>query len=559
MQLNAVPQEDYLNRDRELGELRRLTDLSEHAIPSNVLLGGARGIGKTELLKQFYRYLFHDQRETIPFYYCFQRALLKSTHFASDFFTQFVRQFLAGIMKDPTMTHHMSTPVQRLIPLIGSLSMNWLLDLIEDFQAQMAEGDFSGRILTAVSAPLIATAHHGKRVIVMLDDFHLAARIYDIHPGDVPEVISLFQGSMKAPYCPHIMAGSPEDALEGIYTDEAFRGKAERLFLKGLPADSAFMLLRLLSSRLDVSVGDECRELTGYLGGNPLYIRNLARSFHRLQRKNVTPESMMECLTHEVSVGETAFFWSAVLRSAIEEPGMRRIALELLYRSLSGPMEIHDVTRTARVLGTGDDEIRATVSALQQAGLSRRGIRIEPPEDSVLRDFITCTYLQEIKGQSPDQTRQRIMTDRFALPGDDSVRFEMTIPMASAAELVAARAMEQLGQNLNLKPDIVKQIQLALIEACINAMEHSGSYEKKVFLKFAVRSDRLEIVIESPGKAFDVDDVNTQPTDEKLRTGHTRGWGLQLMRKIMDEVSTERMDDRTRIILVKHIQPEEVN
>lgn len=46
--------------------------------------------------------------------------------------------------------------------------------------------------------------------------------------------------------------------------------------------------------------------------------------------------------------------------------------------------------------------------------------------------------------------------------------------------------------------------------------------------------------------------------EEKLHSGHKRGWGLKLIRTIMDDVRIERIDDRTRVILVKNIKPNEV-
>ena len=49
----------------------------------------------------------------------------------------------------------------------------------------------------------------------------------------------------------------------------------------------------------------------------------------------------------------------------------------------------------------------------------------------------------------------------------------MTIPMVREAELVAAQCLEQIGKNLHLDEDVIGQLQLAVIEACINAMEHS--------------------------------------------------------------------------------------
>ena len=44
---------------------------------------------------------------------------------------------------------------------------------------------------------------------------------------------------------------------------------------------------------------------------------------------------------------------------------------------------------------------------------------------------------------------------------------------------------------------------MALIEACINAGEHSQSFEKKIRLYFSVQPEAIEIVVEDRGQAFD--------------------------------------------------------
>jgi anti-sigma regulatory factor (Ser/Thr protein kinase) len=176
-------------------------------------------------------------------------------------------------------------------------------------------------------------------------------------------------------------------------------------------------------------------------------------------------------------------------------------------------------------------------------------------DDPVFEDFVRGLYMKEIEGKSAGEIRERI-GERFASQRASS-RFEMVIPMTDQAELVAARAVEQLGKNINLEPDLLNYIQLALVETCINAMEHSGSYEKKIYLAFLSTPELLEITIESPGRYFSLDSLRESPVEEKLASGRKRGWGFTLIRKIMDDVRVERVNDRTRVTLVKKIRNKE--
>src|SRR5262249_40993683 len=120
------------------------------------------------------------------------------------------------------------------------------------------------------------------------------------------------------------------------------------------------------------------------------------------------------------------------------------------------------------------------------------------------------------------------------------VRFDMAVPMVNEAELVAARAAEQIAGNMAFDPKSIDQIRLALIEACINAFEHSGSEDRTVYLNFIQQEDRLLIVVRDFGKGFDPLDVPEPIIEQKLSAmGKRRGWGLMLIRKLMDEVVFE--------------------
>ena len=86
MPFNAIPAEDFLNRENELHYLKGLSELKKNALGGDVFLEGARGMGKTELLKQLYRLLYWEG-DVVPFYYSFKTANLKGAYFAKDYFS----------------------------------------------------------------------------------------------------------------------------------------------------------------------------------------------------------------------------------------------------------------------------------------------------------------------------------------------------------------------------------------------------------------------------------------------------------------------------------------
>ncbi|MGE5299776.1 MAG: ATP-binding protein [Acidobacteriota bacterium] len=548
MPLTGVPAKDYLNRDNELSYLRRLADMRQDGLAVNVLLLGTRGVGKTELLKQVFREVFWEGREVVPFYYSFKTAALKGSTFARDYFTRFFKQYAAYVKKEPLLVDDAGMSLNRLMPVLSSAGLDWMLDIADAFQEHAVSGDLYGQILAAISAPAAAAKRGGRRILVMLDDFAATEDLHEVRRGDAPGLASLFEESMKNSLCPHIITGSPAARLEGIFSDPSLRKDTERMQLLPLPEDTSFSFFDSLLSKMHIAC--EMREALGLIRtvrGNPLYLKNMAKAAWKTKKKELREKDLAECYCLDVLDGETAFYWSSVLSEQIRTKGLLRTMLKLLIRRLM-KAGTDDEARLSQVLGIRDAELGQALEILDGNGL---GSHVDP----VFEDFVRALYMREIEGRSAGEIRERI-GERFGVQRDSS-RFEMVIPMTDQAELVAARAVEQIGKNLNLEPDLLNYIQLALVETCINAMEHSGSYEKKIYLTFLSTPGGLEITIESPGRPFSLDTLGESPVEEKLASGRKRGWGFTLIRKIMDEVRVERVHDRTRVTLVKKIRNKE--
>lgn len=132
--------------------------------------------------------------------------------------------------------------------------------------------------------------------------------------------------------------------------------------------------------------------------------------------------------------------------------------------------------------------------------------------------------------------------------------FELILPMAVDAELVAAKAIEEIAARANFDEDAIGQIKMALIEACINATEHSRRKNGKISLKFIVHPDRLTIYVQNEGESFDPSLVVEPNIDDQLIGKSKRGWGLKLMKSFMDEVKFEKVDQGTKLIMTKYVK-----
>jgi serine/threonine-protein kinase RsbW len=129
------------------------------------------------------------------------------------------------------------------------------------------------------------------------------------------------------------------------------------------------------------------------------------------------------------------------------------------------------------------------------------------------------------------------------------------LPVAPNVELVAAKAVETMGGALGMPRSRVEAASVAVVEACLNAMEHGGG-TMVVRLASDNASGRpgLVIEVEDHGRGFDPDDVPPRRPAPKLGSGPRRGWGLTLIRELMDEVQITSRPGMTLVRMLKYAE-----
>jgi serine/threonine-protein kinase RsbW len=164
---------------------------------------------------------------------------------------------------------------------------------------------------------------------------------------------------------------------------------------------------------------------------------------------------------------------------------------------------------------------------------------------------------REVYGSSRRQVElltARIKPEEGALEEGRPDEYEMVIPMGADTELIAAHTVEQIARRVNFGPAAINQIKTALVEACINATEHSLSPDRKIYQRFRVDNDKLVVTVASRGVVpASVAGQNGEGVGQ-LEGQSRRGWGLKLIRTLMDEVEFERVDDGTRLRMTKYIR-----
>ena len=131
---------------------------------------------------------------------------------------------------------------------------------------------------------------------------------------------------------------------------------------------------------------------------------------------------------------------------------------------------------------------------------------------------------------------------------------ELTLPILPNMELIATQTAEVISRHMNLTEDQVGEISMALIEATINAFEHSKA-ENNVFINFLIEDDSLIIKVIDKGIGFDKTKVEIPKIENKIgKDKRKRGWGLMLIQELMDSVEFESNDEGTTVTMKKNIK-----
>ena len=130
---------------------------------------------------------------------------------------------------------------------------------------------------------------------------------------------------------------------------------------------------------------------------------------------------------------------------------------------------------------------------------------------------------------------------------------ELVIPILPSMELAASKTAQAVADYLDLDEEKTAEVTMALIEACINAFEHGKSEDNNVYIRFILQEKALIIEIKDKGKGFDSTKVEIPDIEKKLHSQRKRGWGLKLMRELMDDVVIDSGKDGTTITMTKKL------
>jgi serine/threonine-protein kinase RsbW len=133
---------------------------------------------------------------------------------------------------------------------------------------------------------------------------------------------------------------------------------------------------------------------------------------------------------------------------------------------------------------------------------------------------------------------------------------QLHIPSVPGFEKVAMDFAASVAKMMQFPAARIEDLKTAVAEACINAIEHGNRLDAstKVGISLTVEDAKLQVAVqdEGPGIAH----VDTPSIDQKMAGEQkTRGWGIFLIKSLMDEVAFETSPEGGNVVkMIIHLQ-----
>jgi len=129
----------------------------------------------------------------------------------------------------------------------------------------------------------------------------------------------------------------------------------------------------------------------------------------------------------------------------------------------------------------------------------------------------------------------------------------LTIPSTTLKLSRVRHFVEGHARACGFSSDVVDQLSLAVDEACTNIIRHaySGSKSGPVDITIDIDAERFTVTIRDEGNSIDLEKYSEPDLNKSIRDRTSGGFGVHIMRKLMDLVEYEKHGEFNEVHLVK--------
>lgn len=129
----------------------------------------------------------------------------------------------------------------------------------------------------------------------------------------------------------------------------------------------------------------------------------------------------------------------------------------------------------------------------------------------------------------------------------------LSIPSSTRYLGEVRRFVEAHARQAHLQEDAIEQFKIAVDEACTNVIKHAyrGDDGKQIDLAIIVEDDRFTVRIRDEGQAFRPHTYTEPNIFKYAETRRAGGFGVHIMRSLMDEVEYRTQGKVNEVRLTK--------
>lgn len=132
--------------------------------------------------------------------------------------------------------------------------------------------------------------------------------------------------------------------------------------------------------------------------------------------------------------------------------------------------------------------------------------------------------------------------------------YTLTIPSSTRFLEDVREFVSMHAEEAGFPDAVVEQLKMAVDEACTNVIEHAyeGQSEQPIDIVITIHTDKLTIRIRDKGRQFNQKAYREPDLIEYAKTRKSGGFGVHIMRKLMDEVAWRTAGGYNECCMIKY-------
>lgn len=123
-----------------------------------------------------------------------------------------------------------------------------------------------------------------------------------------------------------------------------------------------------------------------------------------------------------------------------------------------------------------------------------------------------------------------------------------------------SEVIRSISERNGLSGDVTDIIELSVIEACDNAIQHGSQEGKPVGIDILVDETGFHATVTNTGKEFEFEKKDTFDVNQDFLSYRNGGLGIPLIKKLMDDVVYERTpENMNKLTITKYFKNREKN